>query len=238
MDNARWLSTLRWEIIVQFRQGFYYAAIFVVLVWIALLSQLPPAAVRLLVPVVLFMDVSVFGFYFMAGMLYLEMGDGVLHALVVTPLRKAEYLFAKIVALTLLAIVVSLGVALAVTLIADVSGVRWLLLLAGVMVNSWLLTLIGFTVAVRYDNISDFFLMSLIFLIPFQLPMLDYFGVWQHPLIYLIPTQPTMLLMEASMQPIPTAEMVYSFVYVAIALPIVSWQALRAYDRYVVPSSS
>ena len=160
MSSARLLSTLRWEITVQFRQGFYYAALFVIVVWTLLLSQLPTAGSRLLVPIVLFMDVSVFGFYFMAGMLYLEMGDGVLDALVVTPLRKLEYLVVKIVALTLLAVVVSIGVAAIVAWITGVVDINWPLLLLGVIANSWLLTLLGFTVAVRYDNISDFFLMS------------------------------------------------------------------------------
>ena len=234
MFSPRLLATLRWELVTQFRQGFYYAALFVIVVWSIVLSQLPTAGAMWLVPVVLFMDVSVFGFYFMAGMLYLEMGDGVLNALVITPLRKLEYLIVKVVALTLLSIIVSIGVAVIVVAITGVADVNWLLLLLGVIFNSWLLTLVGFTAAVRYDNISDFFLLSLLFMIPFQLPMLDYFGIWQSWLVYLIPTQPTMLLMEAAFRPIPTWEVVYSFLYLAVAIPVVTWLALRAYDRYVV----
>ncbi len=235
MVSPKVLSTLRWELLTQFRQGLYYAAIFVIVVWSIVLSQLPTAGATWLVPIVLFMDVSVFGFYFMAGMLYLEMGDGVLNALVVTPLRKLEYLLVKVVALTLLSLIVSIGVAAIVVVITGVLGVNWPLLLIGVIFNSWLLTLIGFIVAVRYDNISDFFLLSLLFMIPFQLPMLDYFNIWQSWIIYLIPTQPTMLLMEAAFWPVPTWELAYSFLYLAVAIPAVTWLALREYDKFVVP---
>ena len=75
-------------------------------------------------------------------------------------------------------------------------------------------------------------------MVPFQLPMLDYFDVWRSPLIYLIPTQPTMLLMEAATRSIPRWELLYSFVYLALAIPVVTWTALRAYDRFVVQRSS
>ena len=58
----------------------------------------------------LFIDVSIFGFFFMGGMLYLEKDDGVLEALVATPLRTNDYLLTKIISLTLLSIVVSVAI--------------------------------------------------------------------------------------------------------------------------------
>ena len=58
------------------------------------------------------------------------------------------------------------------------------MLLLGVTLNSWFLTMAGFILAVRFDSISDYILASVLFMIPFQIPLLDFFGVWENPLIY------------------------------------------------------
>ena len=87
---SRLISTVRWDLRIQFRQGLYYAALFVIALWALVLSQLSETLVTLFLPYIIFFDLSVFGFYFMAGILFLEKGEGVLQALVVTPLRKRE----------------------------------------------------------------------------------------------------------------------------------------------------
>ncbi len=98
---SRFAATLGWELRIQARQGIYYAAAVVVLVWVAVLFALPAAARALLLPFALFMDVSVFGVFLMAGMLFLEKGDRVLQALVVTPVPRGSYLLTKLASLTI-----------------------------------------------------------------------------------------------------------------------------------------
>ena len=230
-------STLRWEFVLQFRQGFFYAALFVIAMWSITLSQLPTVAAGWLLPFVLFIDVSIFGFFFMGGMLYLEKDDGVLEALVATPLRTNDYLLTKVISLTLLSIVVSAAIMAIATFLIGGLPVNWLMLLLGVTLNSWFLTMAGFILAVRFDSISDYILASVLFMIPFQIPLLDFFGVWENPLIYLIPTQPTMLLIEASLRSIPTWQVWYALGYLAIAIPLVMVWARRAFEQFVVKSA-
>lgn len=233
----RLVSTLRWEFMLQFRQGLIYAALFVTAIWSILLSQLPSVAAGWLLPFVLFVDVSIFGFFFMAGMLYLEKDDGVLEALVTTPLRTRDYLLAKIISLTLLSVAVSAVIVAIATFVVGALPVNWLMLVLGVALNSWFLTMAGFVLAVRFDSISDFILAALVVFIPFQIPLLDFFGIWESPLVYLVPTQPTMLLIEAALRPIPVWQVLYALGYLAVAIPLVMWWAGRAFERFVVKSA-
>lgn len=223
-------STMRWDLVNQYRQGFYIAAAFVVLLWAVVLWNIPPVASGLLLPFIIFFDLSVFGFYFMAGMLFLEKGDGVLQALVVTPMRSWEYLISKSATLALLAVVVSVGV----VLLVHGPAVNWLLLIPGVALNSWLLVLVGFVLAVRYDAVNEFLIPSVFYMIPSQLPALHYFGIWDSPLLYLVPTMPSMLLLEGAFAPIAGWQIVYAFVYLLVACMAVTWWAQRAFARFVV----
>lgn len=229
---SRVLSTLRWDMLIQFRQGFYYAALFVIALWALLLSVLPDEAVDLFLPFVIFFDLSIFGFYFMAGMLFLEKGEGVLHALVVTPMRTTEYLVSKALSLAFLAVVVSV----AVVLIGFGPRINWLLFIPAVAFNSWMLVLVGFVLATRYNAVNEFLIPSIIYMVPSQLPALWYFGIWDSWLLYLVPTMPTMLLLAGSFTPIAGWQIVYSFVYLIAACIFVTWWAQRAFERFVVRS--
>ena len=230
MISSRILSTIQWDVRLQFRQGLYYAAIFVIVVWLVVMSLLSREMRALFLPFAIFMDLSVFGFYFMAGMLYLERGERVLEALVVTPLPRYGYLVAKITSLTLLSIVMS---ALLVLLLHGWQ-LNWPIFIIGVGLNSWFLTLLGFILAARYNGISDFIIPSIVYLFPSQLPLLYYFGIWDHWLLYLIPTQPAMLLIEGAFRPLATWQIVYSLIYLLVASAGVTWWAMRVYDRFVV----
>jgi fluoroquinolone transport system permease protein len=229
---SRLLAALRWDVRIQFRQGFYYAALFVIALWVLLLSQLPGAASMLFLPFIIFFDLSVFGFYFMAGTLFLEKGEGVLEALVVTPLRTREYLLSKTLSLTVLALLVSI----VVVLLVHGPVLNWLSLLAGVALNSWFLILAGFIVAARYDAVNEFLIPSILYVVPTQLPALWYFGIWDHWLLYLVPTMPAMLLIAGAFEPIAPWQILYSLVYLSAACLVVTYWAERAFRRFVVRS--
>ncbi len=228
---SRFATTFGWELRLQWRQGIYYAAAVVLLMWLVVMFALPLATCELLLPALLFLDVSIFGIYLMAGMLFLEKGDRVLQALVVTPMSRAVYLLSKLASLTLVAVVTSL----LLTLIAyGASGVNWPMLILGTALNSWLMTLLGFILAARYNAISEFLVPSIFLLVPSQLPLLDYFGIWSGWLIYLLPTQPAMLLIGGAFTGLANWQLAYAVVYLVASCILVSWWALRVFERFVV----
>ncbi len=124
--------------------------------------------------------------------------------------------------LTLLAVLSTAGV----VLIAYGPGANWLPLLIGVALNSWMMTLYGFWLAARYASISEFVAPSLLYFVPTQLPLLAHFGIWMGWPLYLVPTQATMLLIEAGFRPIAPWQWGYAVVYLALA-GAVTWRMAR-----------
>ncbi|MBI3957656.1 MAG: hypothetical protein HY328_02515 [Chloroflexi bacterium] len=211
---SRLLQAMRWEVLIQFRQNIFYAALFVALLWSAVLYQLPDTAIVPLLVSVLFLDLSIFGFFFMAALFYLEKGDRVLEGLVVTPLRVVEYLTAKIGVLTALSVVVGA----VVTLVAYGLGIHWGWYALAVVGMSAPISLLGFVLAARYNGINEFLVPGVFFLVVMQLPLLGYLGIWDNPLLYLVPSQPGMILLEAAFASVPLWEIGYAVVYLALLI--------------------
>jgi fluoroquinolone transport system permease protein len=156
----RLLSTIRCDIRLQHRNGFYYATAFVVAVYALGLSQLHaavPVNLGWLLPAVLLNNLLITTFYFVGALVLLEKAEGTLAAQVVSPLRTGEYLAAKVLTLTALALVYNLAV---VVLIVGI-GFGAPALIAGVGVMAALMVMAGFIVVARYDAVNEYLLPSL-----------------------------------------------------------------------------
>jgi len=203
---SRLLATIGWDVQLQFRYGFYYAGAVVAIIWIALFSLIPAMDLDLLLPVFLFGNLTMTTFYFVAGLVLLEKGQHTLQGLVVTPLRQGEYLVAKIVTLTWLAMLESL-------LIVGVSyglALNWLWLLSGLLAMAAIYILAGFIFVSRYDSINEYLMPSGLLTLFLSLPLIDYFEMWPSLLFYLLPTQPPLLLLRAAFQPLAAWQLGYA----------------------------
>jgi fluoroquinolone transport system permease protein len=225
----RLLSSLKWETRIQWRQGIYYAAAFVALVWTALLYQIPDEGIEPLLISVLFLDLSVFGFFFMAALFYLEKADRVLEGLVVTPLRVSEYLITKITTLTLVSIVVGA----VVTLMTYGTALNWGWYVIAVAAMSVPLTLFGFVIAARYSGINEFLVPAVFYLFIMQIPLVGYFDLWHNPLLYVIPSTPGLVLLEAAFDMVPLWEIGYALVYLLALTVASSWWAIRTFENTI-----
>ena len=96
---------LRWDVVMQVRYGFWVAGLGVTLMWVLVLRALSPDYLAIWLPCVLFFDVAVIGLMFIAGVLFFEKRQAAIDALVVTPVRTADWLTSKVVSLALLATV-------------------------------------------------------------------------------------------------------------------------------------
>jgi hypothetical protein len=104
----RLLATVRCDVTLQLRHGFYYATAFVLIVCVALVSRFPALDLGWLLPALVLGNLLINTFYFIGGLILLEKGEGTLEAQVVTPLRTWEYLASKIGTLTLFGLVENL----------------------------------------------------------------------------------------------------------------------------------
>jgi fluoroquinolone transport system permease protein len=230
--TRRMLYSLRWEATLQFRNGFYYAVGFILVFWVILYSQIPHIDLRALLPGLLLGNLLVTTFYFMAGLVMLEKGEGSLEARVVTPLRSWEYLLVKVLALSLLVLAENLVIA------ALFSGFSFALLPVtfGLLLSGAIFTLTGFLAVVRYHSINEFLLPSMPYTLLLMLPLADFFGVIQSPLFYLHPVQAALVLMEGGFRSLNGWEWAYGLLYGLAGVVVLFVLCRRAFRRFVTVS--
>lgn len=226
----RLASTVWLDIRLQFRNGFYYASLFVAAIWVLILRQLPLDTRGLLMPIFIMTSVTANGFYFIAGLVLLEKGEGTLQAQVISPLCAPEYLSAKAISLGALTVVENM-------LIAGAGyGLRaWTFpLLAGVAMLTLLCVLYGFIVVAGYDSINEYLLPSVLYASALAAPLLDYFGVLPSPLFYLHPVQASLVLLGSPFRPVAAWQIAYGLIY-SLAWSYVAYRVgRRAFLRFIV----
>jgi fluoroquinolone transport system permease protein len=226
----RLIATVRTEFQLQFRNGFYYAAAFVVVLLVIALLQLPVQSRALFLPLLMMQNLMINTFYFTGGLVLLEKGQGTLEAQVVTPLRTWEYLAAKVITLGILSLVEST----VIVVLGYGFGFGFLSMAAGIVLMAAFMTLYGFIIVARYDSINEYLLPSVLYLFVFSIPVLDYFQVFESWLFYLHPLQAPLLLMKSAFQTVQPWQIVYGLLYGALWVGVVYWMSERSFYRFIV----
>ena len=233
---TRLASALRLEVTLQYRQKFLHAAIVSGLIWLAVLLPMPHSLRPVAEPYVLLGDISIIGFFFVAGTVFFEKQERTLSAVISTPLRFWEYLAAKLIPLVL----VSLGVAVVVVSVAHGFAYHLAPLLVAVVLGTLLMLLVGFITSLPFGSVSDWFLTATIPLAIMMVPpVLLYSGVWPNPLLYVVPTQGPLLLLGAAFDQVNLApwQVAYATAYPAVCMAGLCWAAKAMFDRYVIERS-
>lgn len=226
----RLLSTLKSDIRLQARNGFYYAAAFIAVIFVVLLFGRDRTLLAWLLPFLMLNNLTVNAFYFISGVILLEKGEGTLEAQVVTPLRSGEYLMSKALSLTFLSLVES-GFIILLTYGFEA---RWLLVISGVITMALMLALLGFIVVSRYDTINEFLFPSILITFPLSIPLLYYFGIVDHWLMLLHPLQAPLSLLQAAFQPAEPWTVVYGLVYSIFWIWVIYRLGQRSFYRFVI----
>jgi fluoroquinolone transport system permease protein len=225
----RILATAGLDARLQFRNGFYYAALFVVALLGILITQVPRLDWGYLLPVLAQSGLALSTFYFIGGLALLEKGEGTLEAQVVSPLRPREYLLSKLATLAGLAVVENLTLVI-IAVGPNFNPTWWL---AGTMAGAFIYSLFGFIAVARYDSINEYLFPSLLFTTALSMPFIDYFGVLSHTVFYLHPIQPVLILLRAAFTPVPDYLLVYALVAATLWTAFLYWWAIRTFRRFV-----
>ena len=190
------VTALRWDIVLQARNGFYWASAFVVLVVGGLLLSVPEsvrADGAAWVPALLAVNLQITTFFFVAGLMLLERDEGTLTALAVSPFSPAAYLATRTITLTTLAAVETV----AVVLIAFGTGGSWLLILSGTAALGVIYTGFGSGVGARYASVNEMLLPASVFVAVLLLPLLPHFGLGPRAPFLVHPIEPALTLIRA-----------------------------------------
>ena len=236
---SRLLTAIKTDIIVQYRTKLYAVGIVVALIVGVALSQLArPAHLPAAVPTLLLLVIGGSTLLYVAAMIVFERDEGTMQATIVSPLRVSEYLWSKIVSLTLLATVESaviVGVAMGVMEISDTVPLPNLaLLLTGAVSIGVMYTLVGIVLIVRYRSITDFLVPMTGVVILLQMPFIHFLGVVEHSLFLVAPTSAPTVLMQSAYRPLSGWEWAYAIGYTALWIGLLAVWADRAFRRHIV----
>jgi fluoroquinolone transport system permease protein len=254
---TRLSSTMKWDARLQWRNGFYAAALVVVIIWVLLISQIPAQVLQSmsgfslawLLPAAVLGNLLVGTFYFMGGLLLLEKGEGTLEAQIVTPLRSSEYLLSKLGTLVFLSVIensllvgivylfrsrlLANGIPQLNMPILEITG-SLLLFGAGLILGAAMFCLAGFLVVIRYDSINEYLLPSIVVTAVIMLPLVAYLTGWESWLLLLHPLQAPLTLLQAAWQPTQFWQLLYGLVYGLLWSVLLFRAANNAFYRFVI----
>jgi len=142
--------------------------------------------VDLLLPLFLFSEPGLLGFYLAAGQLYFERNEKSLTAISVTPLRSEEYLAARATSNGLIATLA--GIVLFGLVTSDPA--RALLLIPPLFLTATLFSLFGLTFSAYFEDFIAFVFTSALVQMPLALPYLAYFDVIPVWIFAWVPSHP------------------------------------------------
>ena len=189
MVSRLWAATHN-DVRLQWRQGFYAAYLLVTALYIVTLRLTPVGGYPRVVPFLVISDPAVFGFFFAGALVILERDDGTLQSLFVTPLEVGEYVAAKVLSLTTIAVLTSLAIA------AGAVGPRFdaVMLTIGVALTASLIVQTGLALAARFATINRFMLGGSVATTILVAPLLRFAGVADWPWVVAIPTHASLVL--------------------------------------------
>lgn len=225
-----------WDLRLQQRYGIHYAALYVAALWLIIAFLLPDAWRAPVLPYILFMDVAIFGIFFLPALRFLERDERTLPALRVSPLGSSRYLLARGTALLL----PSLAIGLVVAAGSRVAIGSWALLTAALALTVVLNLLGGFIVASRFPSVQAYFMPAGFLLIGFQLPAIEPFVAAPADWLWLTPTYGAWRMLRASLGgPIlDAAGLAVSLAHAAVVAAALWPVAVRAVDRFAAPTGA
>ncbi len=226
----RLLSTIRKDIILQIRYGFYFATLFVAVIFIAILRQIPSGSLGYVLPYLMISNLMITAYFFLAGLVLFEKGEGTLEAMIVTPVRSAEFLVAKVISLAILCIIEGL------LLVVASYGIYFNILsfALGLFLMAVVMVLLGFIVVARFESINEFIMPGVVFAMPLGLPFIDYFGLWESWLFDLHPVQFSLQLMRRSLDAQATEPSLLAAISAIIWIAGLFRWAQTAFERFII----
>jgi fluoroquinolone transport system permease protein len=212
---------------LQYRNGFYAATLAVLLPSIWLLRRMSPNTAEQLIPAVLLGNILINTFYFVSGLLLLERVEGTLRVQRVTPLKIREYIASKLVTLTILSLLESLLLVLAIR----GPEISLLPMAVGTSLAAILFSLAGMIMVARYASINEFLLPSIPVATALCLPVLGSIGVGHANCYWLHPIQGPISLMQTDTTDF-FANTVFSIIYCLFWIaPMYHWAGMTLGER-------
>lgn len=190
----RLLRFTGWQIRLLAKYQILTVAFAIAAIYIALLLFLPFMHNEVITTFFVFMDPTGMGFIFIGVIILFEKGDNTLDAQVITPMETKHYLWSKALALLIPAIICSTAIAIS----TQGFHFRPVPFYLSLIFSSLIFTFLGIAGVIRVKTFNQYMIIIPLFLGPTFLPALNFFGLTDWKLLYIIPTQSTLNLFASS----------------------------------------
>jgi fluoroquinolone transport system permease protein len=215
----RFIKLLELDFILIIRNKILAVAAVVTFLYIMIIQILPDESFTEILTILIISDPVMLGFMFTGALVLFEKSSNTLQALTVTPVLPGEYLWSKGLSLT--------SIALSASLLMVLSGVGTRFnpayFVTAVIFTSLLFIFGGFTGVSKVKTFNQYFIVIPLFMIPACLPFLNWFGVTDTLLWYVIPTQASLILFDIAFKgtdAVASWEIAYSLIYLSAAVYI------------------
>lgn len=220
------MHAMKWDFIRQYRYNIVGAAAFVTVVYILLLVGIEWEYKDKLIVFLIFNDPAALGMIFIGSLVLFEKSDQTLEALVVTPIKAWQYLWAKGNSLTF--------IVLASSLLMAIAGHGWQInyyfFILGIILTSNFYIFLGFIIVSQTKSFNEYILKMALWLVPLSLPFLNFIELTNTYWWYIIPSQASLILLESALgKAHATWEITYSILFLSFCTLISFYFAQRAF---------
>lgn len=226
----RFRTAFAFDIRFQWRHGFYFIYMVICALYLVFLHLIPDSYREQTMLLLTFSDPSALGLILAGGIVLLERDQGIHDPLFVTPIRVREYLLSKAGSLAVLSLLAAWVIhAVASGLPQSLIGFS-----IGIILTSSLMTFLSIGVVARCRSVNGFIVLSQVYALPFILPLLGYFKVWNSRLFLLLPTEGTLRLLSSGTSAMTLGHYFYSISILLIWNVGVYLWAKRSFEQHVI----
>jgi len=226
----QFITITKWQFRLLIKYHILTVAIVVALVYMFILLAIPELRGEEISLVILFSDPTMLGFIFIGAIMLFEKSENTLDAQVVTPMKPGTYLWSKALALMIPALILSLGIAF------SAYGVHFRIfpVIFAVGFASLIFTFLGLVGVSRVKSFNQYMLIIPLFLAPTSLPLLHFYHLVHWPVMFVIPTQSVLNLLELSRKGIYSPKIITDIAWLGIWLAVSYQWAKKSYYKYIL----
>lgn len=227
------LVQLKWQLLILARNNIISISFLVTLIYVAIFLGIKDLGnTDKVLTLFVLNDPAIIGLFFMGVALLIERRQQVLTALFVTPINHHIYIWSRVFALTIVALICALGMAVA----AVGLDFHWLHFSMGVLGVSVICCLIGLYLACFTSEFLKMLLSSIpILLFILNPPLLNYFGVTDFLPFDFMPIAGCIWLLDNAMKEAPNhAEILSGYLSMGLWLSVIYVLVYRTFMKKIV----
>ena len=219
-----------WDLKIQARNGIVTVAVAIAAFYTGLFYLLGLRGNDEILVALIFSEPTFMGFIFTGVLVLFEKSSSTLQALVVTPVKIWQYLFAKAISLSLIALIICFAMIFA----GHGFRLNYPSFLAAIFLSSVLFVFLGFIGVAKVKSFNQYIVVIPLFMAPLSLPYLNFFGVTDTFWFYILPTQGSFILFRGTFENISAGESMYALLYLSFSIAVTYFISKHLFMKHIV----